>query len=684
MKIIKNILIVFILMFSVSLQAQNVDFNKKNFPNDKKGLKAAQANIKSGDKQFESEVNHYVEAIVFYRNAYQFNKKNAVLNYRLGTSYYRVKDYKNAISLLSQAKELNTQVDIRLDYYLAISYQRDYQFDTAIVIFQEFRRKLEPKLLKKYDNSIAKHIEECESGKILIASPVRVFIDVLPATVNTKNVEYGPVVNADESVLFFTSRRKGNMGNKIDPFMNDYYEDIFIAKKGKDGKWLKARNPGKPLNTDGHDAVAGISADGQQLYIYRSEGGGDIYMSKLDGTEWSKPKKMNGNINSSAHEASAAFSSDYLSIYFVSNRKDGYGKHDIYVSRRDKKGKWSKSENIGAKVNTPYEEAAVFAHPDGKTFYFSSKGHNTMGGYDIFSVVFENGKWSEPINLGYPINTTGDDVFLSVDASGKHAYYASMTNPKNKSDIFMITFLGAEKPLADGVEDKLLAFRDSTIRDMKVEAAVELIKTHLTIVKGTIIDEFSKEPLYAVIEITDNSTNEIIATFESNKTTGKYLISLPSGKDYGIAVKADECLFYSDHINVAEAEGYQEITKDVYLKRIAVGSKVVLANLFFASGKSKLKKESKTELENLLKLMNDAPSLKLEISGHTDNTGSDKVNARLSKARAKAVVDYLVAHGISADRLTYKGYGSSQPVEDNSTKEGRQKNRRTEFKVIAR
>jgi len=684
MNFTKNILALLFLVVGLSVNAQNVDFTKDNFPNDKEGLKTALKNIKEGDKLYKSEYKKYEDAKDFYLDAYYFNKMNAALNFKLGACYFFLKDIENSIEFLNQAKAIDPKVDLKLNYFLGISYQRNYNFDTAIMVFDEFRRSLNPDQLAEYEESIQKHIKECKTGKELVANPVRVFIDALPKEINTKNVEYGPVVNADESVLFFTSRRKENVGGEIDPAIDDYFEDIYIAYKDSNDQWMQAENPGKPLNTSNHDAVAGISADGQQLYIYRGESGGDIYMSKLDGEKWTKPEKLNKNINSSAHESSAAFSSDYLSIYFVSDREGGYGKHDIYMSKRDEKGRWDVPKNLGAKVNTPYQEAAVFAHPDGKTFYFSSKGHNTMGGYDIFTTVYENGEWSEPVNLGYPINTTGDDIFLSINASGDHAYYASTQNQFNKSDIFMITFLGPEKPVADDMEDQLLAFRDGAMRDNSVEAAVVLNTMQLTILKGTISDEFTKEPIYATIELTDNSTNQIIATFESNKVTGKYLVSLPAGKDYGIAVKAEDCLFYSDHVNIEKSEGYQEITKDIVLKKIAVGSKVVLNNVFFATGKAVLKKESKTELDNLLKLMNDAPSLKLEISGHTDNTGSDAVNQKLSERRAKAVVDYLVSKGISADRLTYKGYGSKEPVADNKTKEGRQKNRRTEFKVIAR
>ncbi len=684
MRVIINIFSLIILLTGLGLNAQNVEFTKANFPNDKDGLKTAQKNVKEGDKLYFSDYKQFNEAKEFYLDAYGFNQRNAMLNFKIGACFFATKDSKDAIEFLEKAKMIDPKVTKDLNLLLAIAYQRDYKFDKAISTFTEYRRGLSPDDLKLHEESIVKHIKECNTGKELVAHPVRVFVDALPSEINTRSVEYGPVVNADETVLFFTSRRAQNVGGEIDLSIDDYYEDIYIATKDSNNQWVKAKNPGKPLNTKSHDAVAGISADGQQLYIYRGEEGGDIYMSKMDGNEWTKPEKLNKNINSKEHESSAAFSYDYLTIYFVSNREGGYGKHDIYMSKRDEKGRWDEAKNLGAKVNTRYEEAAIFAHPDGKTFYFSSKGHNTMGGYDIFKVVYENDNWSDPVNMGYPINTTGDDIFLSIDASGKHAYYASTQDPISRSDIYMITFLGPEKPLADGVEDQLLAYRNNGVRDNSVEAAVVVEEVQLTILKGIITDEFTKDPLYATIELTDNKTNQIIATFESNKATGKYLVSLPTGKDYGIAVKAEDCLFYSDHVNIEKSAGFQEVVKDIQLKRIAVGSKVVLNNVFFASGKSTLKKESKTELENLLKLMNDAPTLKLEISGHTDNTGSDAINKKLSKARAKAVVDYLVKNGISSDRLTYKGYGPSDPVADNKTKDGRQKNRRTEFKVMAR
>ncbi|RLD67012.1 MAG: hypothetical protein DRI84_03520 [Bacteroidetes bacterium] len=684
MRVIINIFSLIILLTGLGLNAQNVEFTKANFPNDKDGLKTAQKNVKEGDKLYFSDYKQFNEAKEFYLDAYGFNQRNAMLNFKIGACFFATKDSKDAIEFLEKAKMIDPKVTKDLNLLLAIAYQRDYKFDKAISTFTEYRRGLSPDDLKLHEESIVKHIKECNTGKELVAHPVRVFVDALPSEINTRSVEYGPVVNADETVLFFTSRRAQNVGGEIDLSIDDYYEDIYIATKDSNNQWVKAKNPGKPLNTKSHDAVAGISADGQQLYIYRGEEGGDIYMSKMDGNEWTKPEKLNKNINSKEHESSAAFSYDYLTIYFVSNREGGYGKHDIYMSKRDEKGRWDEAKNLGAKVNTRYEEAAIFAHPDGKTFYFSSKGHNTMGGYDIFKVVYENDNWSDPVNMGYPINTTGDDIFLSIDASGKHAYYASTQDPISRSDIYMITFLGPEKPLADGVEDQLLAYRNNGVRDNSVEAAVVVEEVQLTILKGIITDEFTKDPLYATIELTDNKTNQIIATFESNKATGRYLVSLPTGKDYGIAVKAEDCLFYSDHVNIEKSVGFQEVVKDIQLKRIAVGSKVVLNNVFFASGKSTLKKESKTELENLLKLMNDAPTLKLEISGHTDNTGSDAINKKLSKARAKAVVDYLVKNGISSDRLTYKGYGPSDPVADNKTKDGRQKNRRTEFKVMAR
>lgn len=684
---IKILISAILAFFAINLSAQytNIPFEASAFPGKEEGVKEAIKNIKEGDKSLNISAPDYRTALSFYLKANNFNPNNAELNYKMGVCYFNTKKFTNATTHLEKALILNPRVALDLKFLLAKCYHFDYKFDEAIEMLVQFRQILDPQSVAQYEKAIEKEIVECKTGKDLVANPIRVVIENLGDKINSPYPDYSPVISADRSVIFYTSMRPSTTGGEIDEIRNQYFEDIYFSSKDNMGNWTTVQNPGKPLNSENHDAVVGLSPDGQQIYIFKGETNGDIYTSKLDGNVWSKPESLGKNINSPFHESSASFSYDFLTVYFVSDRIDGYGGHDIYKSKKDENGKWGFAENLGGDINTPYEETGIFAHPDGKTFYFSSKGHNTMGGFDIFKITFENGKWSAPINMGYPLNTTGDDVFFSVSADGKYGYYStSAAGGLGSHDIYQISFLGKEKELVTNTEDNLIAYRNSGVKERVIEQKIDIEEVNLMILKGTIIDEYTKEPLFATIELTDLSTNKVVATFENNKSTGKYLVSLPGGKNYGITVNSDQCLFYSDNVDLTKNAGYNEVVKDIQLKKIAVGSSVVLKNIFFDSGKSTLKPESQKELENLMKMLNDIPTLKIEISGHTDNVGAAAMNKKLSQDRAKAVVDYVVSKGINADRLTFVGYGFDQPKASNETPEGRQENRRTEFKVLSR
>jgi len=394
---------------------------------------------------------------------------------------------------------------------------------------------------------------------------------------------------------------------------------------------------------------------------------------------------MNKNLNSEGHESSVSLSYDGKKLFFVSDKEGTNGNRDIWFSTMDQKGKWGVSINLGPTINTIYGEEGVFMMPDGKTMYFSSQGHKSMGGYDIFKSEFKDGKWSEPENLGYPINGPDDDVFFVINASGRHGYFASnKLEGQGEKDIYRITFLGPEKPLATSTEDNLLAGVAQPVKTIQAAQLVEIKTAQVTLLKGTITDAFTKKPVSAQIEIVDNERREVVATFPNNSVSGKYLVTLPSGKNYGIAVKADGYLFHSENFDIPAGANYQEIIKDIELKNVAVGNVIVLKNIFFDFDKSTLKPESFIELDRLVKLMQDVPSLRIEISGHTDSKGADDYNQRLSESRAKAVVEYVVSKGIKANRMEYKGYGETQPIDSNDTDAGRANNRRTEFKIIGK
>ncbi len=697
-KILSSFLIIF---FSIiNLQAQNIDsaavdtkvdsikvekVKKEKTPKVKVSDSTKLMNdlIKKADRVFYADEKRYEKALDLYLQAENMGAKSSDLYYNIAYSYYKMKQYSNAKNYFQKMIPTDSSSNMKLYYYLARINALEYNFDTAITQFDTYKRSLNPDQLNEEGKDIRKRIKECETAKEFIKNSGTSFIDILDTNINTLYVEYAPIVSLDDSLLFFTARRPDNIGGGRD---NEglYYEDIYFSKKDSNGNWTKAQNMGKGINTSEHDAAAGLSADKKQILIYRSSGNGDLYLAKRNTDGWSKAKKLNKYINTASHEASASFSYDMLKLYFTSDREGGYGGLDIYVSNIDEKGNWGEAENLRGKINTPYDEVNLVPLPDGKTFYFTSSGHNSMGGLDIYKIEYKDSMWSDAINLGYPINTPNDDVLYSISADGSIAYIGRSNSDSTKHDIYKLTFMKTAKPTIDDIDVVDLAIERYGELLPEIEPAVNIQKMNLSVLKGKITDQLSGEPIFASIELTDNSTNQVVATFHSNEQTGDYLVSLPSGKDYGIAVKAENCLFYSDNVSVKKTKGYNEIVKDIQLQKITVGSKVVLKNIFFATGKATLTKSSETELQNLLKLMNDIPTLKIEVSGHTDNVGSAKKNKSLSERRAKAVVDYLVANGISIDRMVYKGYGFERPIASNKTKAGRQQNRRTEFEVISR
>lgn len=688
----KNYILTILAVFSISFAAvaqmpTNVEFDRKFFSNDREGLKNAIKVLDQGTKLYETGLaSRKLEALPFLLRANDFNPNNARLNVMIGDCYLSSTEKSKAIPYLEKAAELPTPYKLDAFRLLGQAHMLNYNFDKAIEYFQDYKQRLDPsdKFYKEDVKYADKKIQECKTAKDLVAKPVRVFIDNIGSVVNSEFSEYGPVINADASVMYFTSCRPDVVGGTFDDYAGTYTEDIYVTYN-ENGTWTKPQNLGQPLNTEGNDAVLGLSSDGVTLFVFMPENGGDIGISYLEGTSWSAPKSMGNAINSPAHEASVSLSSDGRTLYFVSNRNNADGNHDIYFSRKDSYGRWTPAQSIGAPVNSEYDERAVFIHPNGTTLFFSSNGHNTMGGYDIFRTELKDGKWSKPENMGYPINTPDDDLFFILAANGRQGFFSSFrSDGYGWHDIYRITFMGEEKPVVNTSEDNLIAYMSKPLQsEIGVEQKVEVTSTAVTLLKGIVKDAKTKDPLLASIEITDNELGEVIATFETNSKTGRYLVSLPSGKNYGLIVKAENYLFHSENIDIRGEAQYQEIYKDIELNKVSVGSRVVLRNIFFESGKSILTKESITELNRLVVLMTDMPKLRLEISGHTDNVGSAASNKRLSEARAKAVVDYLVGEGINASRLTYVGYGFDQPIAPNNTAAGKAQNRRTEFKVLS-
>lgn len=665
---------------------QNKEFTKKDCP-DTKGLKTALKDIDNGDAY--TEIGDYKTALSNYLKAQAFNPSNANLNYKVGKCYWMLKNPEAAIPYFSKAVELDPVGEGHAYAVLGESYQATYKFDEAISAFQKARARLTPEEKKANGDEFAGRIEQCNTGKKLMADSVRVFIDNMGASINSKYTDYAPIISADQSMLIFTSTRE-NKYNKKAYDDGEYDENLWVSYR-TGSSWSAAADMGAPLNTKENDATIGLSADGQKLFLFYGKSGGDIKYSEKKGETWSKPEFFDAINTSNGHENSACFSYDGKTVYFSStdNQKaPNYGEHDIFMCKLNEKGKWGKPENLGAVINTDKDEIGVYMHPDGRTLYFASNGHSTMGGYDIFyTVLQDDGSWSEPVNIGYPINTPGDENFLVVDASGTHAYYSSeRSGGFGGLDVYMITFLGPEKKLNITTENNLIAAVANPIQqDVVMEKSVEIKTSRLTVVKGVVYDAFENPQKFldAQIEITDNATGQVLFTNNSNASTGKFLIPLPSGKNYGIAVKKDGYLFHSENFDVPQTTDYQEIFLDIKLMPVAKDSKIVLRNVFFDTDKSTLKTMSYSELDKLVEILNSNPKMKIEIGGHTDNVGAKAYNQKLSQSRAEAVVNYLLSKNIAKDRLSFKGYGMDEPIATNDTPEGRAQNRRVEFKIIS-
>jgi len=661
----------FICLVSVySLSAQNnKDSFEKDFDKAEKIFSKVYQDGKSESLTYSKE--GYSIALPLFLDLYSKDTANKNLSFKLGVCYLSsrrermlaIPYFSKAVTAVSNNykesfyKERNAPP---IAYkFLGDAYHLNYQFDKAIEAYEKFiavmAGNINPdKVLLTEAN---REIEMCKTGKRLVANPVKIKIQNLGNTVNSSYADYSPVLSADQNILFFTTRRPETTGGQKDPEGN-YMEDIYMSTKTETG-WAKAVGIGSPINTDWNEATVGISPDGQTILIYKDDkGDGNIYSTTLNGDVWTTPVKLNENINSKYWEPSAFFSADGNTLYFTSNRPGGYGARDLYTSKRTPEGDWAKAVNMGPNINTPFDEDAPFIHPDGVTFSFSSNAHNTMGGFDIFtSLLSNNGIWSEPMNVGYPINTTDDDIFYMISPDGLNAYFSSFREGGlGEKDNYMATFLDRKE-------------------------------TPLTLMKGIVIDESGKPAKNVTIIVTDNETEEVVGVYHTNSKTGQFLFILIPGKNYNITYQAEGHLFYSENMEIPKESNYYEIKRAVTLSPIMVGSKITLNNIFFDFDKATLRPLSNVELKNLLLIMKGNPNMKVEISGHTDSKGSEVYNQKLSEERAQAVVTRLTENGISAGRMQAKGYGKSMPAAPNKKTdgsddpEGRQLNRRVELKI---
>ncbi len=465
--------------------------------------------------------------------------------------------------------------------------------------------------------------------------------------VNTTESEYFPSMPIDGKILVFT-RRLRNMN-----------EDFFASEKTSTGWSAAVPLPGG-VNTSLNEGAQNISQDGTLLVFAacnRQDGQGncDLYSSQRTVDGWSPAFNLGININTDQWESQPCLSPDKRDLYFTSRRFGGLGGSDIYVSHKLPNGGWSKPENLGPEINTAGDESSPFIHADNQTLYFASNGLPGYGNEDLFVArKGADGKWNKPENLGYPINTIDHEGTLFIEANGKAAYYASdRTDSKGGLDIYSFELREDVRP------------------------------ARTLWVRGKVFDKKTSAGLPSSVELIDLASKQIISKVQTDET-GNYLITLPVGKDYAFNVNRRGYLFYSDNYSLKNKAADSTYQKDIPLQPIEVNAAIVLRNLFFDTKKFDIKPESEVELGKVVQLLQENPTVKIQLEGHTDNLGLAADNQRLSDARAKSVVNYLIAKGIKADRLLAKGFGATKPVADNKTEEGRALNRRTELKVIAK
>ncbi len=636
--------------------------------------------IAAGDKFYGKK--DYKNAMSSYMSAFEMNPDDALVNFKIGLTYLYSETKSKAASYIDKAYRLNPAVNPDIDYHLGIAFQNTNEFKKAIEHFERFKKK------KKELGSIAdEKIAECHIADSLSQNELNVIIENLGNAVNTPYNDYSPIISADGNTLIFTSNRTDDPARAK---ANANYEDIFVSNKTASG-WTAPKLISANVNIKYNDAAASLSPDGKTLFLYYEEGEGDIYISTLNGDQWSKPEPLNKNINTAMFwETCASVSADGKKLYFASNRPGGIGELDLYVSQLDGKGQWGKAVNLGAVVNTPENEDSPFIHHDGVTLYFSSDGHPSLGNSDIFISEFKNNKWSKPENMGWPLNSWEFDGFFTLSPDKKKGYFSTVKEGGlGDADIYSIAFLEPKyKPKPKPVVAKAAEEKVKPELPKHEEFVDPMIQVHkdmkvVTLLRGKVIDESTAAPLSAVISLVNNETNQVITKINANPVTGEFEIVIPHGGNYGVATERAGYLFNSINFNLPQFAEYQEIDTHIIMVKAEIGSKVVLKNIFFDVGKADLKPESIAEVENIRELLVANTALKVQINGHTDNSGNAASNKTLSLKRATAVVNYLSQKGIAASRLSAKGYGSERPIVSNDDEEGgRAINRRTEIEII--
>ncbi len=679
----------FYIIFSIFLLASQVSFSQGKWFKEK-----------FMDAEYYFMYEDYKHALPLYLELYKEDSTNANLAYRIGLCYFNSTDpkgkrkslpyfekaIKNMTDDYNEGSYKENKAPYEAMFYLANVYRFVGRYQDAINMFEAFKKKI-PIKNTFYIEYVNREIQATKNAIELMKYKVQVEIIKLDSILGGGNKDmdnplaFGrmndsiirncPVVSDDEKTIVFTQGNKNKFNIEIDLEDEgaDYQMDSIYYSKKVNGKWTKPKNI-SPILSSKYDKMVptSLNADGTELYLVIDKNdNGDIYVSKFyDGT-WHKAKKLNKHINTKYWESHASISADGKALYFTSDRPGGYGGLDIYVSYRDDNGDWGPAINLGKTINTKYDEETPFILNDGKTLYFSSQGHYSMGGFDVFhSKKLDNGRWTTPLNLGYPISTVGNDLFYLPKKNGEYAFFALNSN---------------EREIEGTEENDIYALKITPPKNQMTEI----------VVKGviTLQDNNPEYPKDLAVYVVDTLSNDTVKTIEVNKTDGSYETVLNAGA-YELIYHGEGYKEENKILFIPEIYTRSEIVINVELVPIEVskGQYYVIKSILFDYGKYDLRHDALVEIEKLYQLMKDNPSLYIEVIGHTDSWGSKEFNKKLSEKRARAVVDYLVSKGISPERFVAKGMGEEQPIAINENPdgsdnpEGRQLNRRVEIKII--
>jgi len=596
-----------------------------------------------------AESNDFKGGIGVLQEAVKIDAGYADAYLSIAGMYGELKDYQGAIDNYEKARAIDSNYFLDYNLPYSINLAGKGEFEKALAAVERF---LTVTNLNEQSRKAGEYRQKCYRFALDYArthdiAGYKFEPQNLGDSINSTVSEYYPTLTIDAGKLIYTRR------------VNNFNEDFYESDRNN-GAFHKSKSLEGDINTNQNEGAQNISQDGQWLIFTgcnfpEGRGSCDLYISYLTKRGWSAPENLGDSINTEFWESAPSLSPDKRDLYFASRRPDSYGGIDIYVSHRLRGGAWSSPENLGPVINTIGDEGAPFIHADNQSLYFTSSGHPGYGGDDLFvSRKGADGVWQKPENLGFPINTIENEGSLVISADGKTAYYAS-DRADSRGGLDLYTF----------------------------ELRNDIRPAQTLWVKGKVFDKATGKGLPSGVELSDLSTRTIISQLQTDET-GNYLITLPKGKDYAFNVNRKGYLFFSENFPLSQHKEDTAYNIDIPLQPIEDGAAIVLRNIFFETNKYELKPESQVELDKVVQLLKDNPTLKIQINGHTDNAGKPSDNIVLSENRAKSVTTYLTSKGINATRLSFKGWGETQPVANNATPEGRAQNRRTELKVISR